>query len=344
MTPSEFHHVVFCCSGDSGLVYLAAAARSLFECHSRPEKLRLHVIYEHLDQADLDRLHLSWQPWSSAEQVFYHRLSDTLGERAKDPGYGYWFRAWMHLVLPIDVERVLYLDYDLLVLQDVSPLWEVNIEGYLGAMVEEPDPIRAQDDLEKFAEGLGMEFDRNLTYFNTGVIMVNVARWRASDMGAVLDEKFAAHRPHNCLFDQGEINLLFGNEFLPLPAEYNVVHAPTYDLVHREQLKAVAVHPIVLHFAGPEKVTKRWRRLGEKSDFYDVLDRTDWKGWRSDNDRSLSGRLIAQLLEYRFLFNNRRSLPDFSSRLFRLIGRNPALPLLQLIIPLIRRLRSAFKR
>ena len=337
MKNTELHHVVFCCSGNSGLLYLAAAVRSLFESHSRPDVLRVHILHQFLDQAELDRLYLSWQPWSDNGHVSFYQMSDYLGEKALNPIYGYWFRAWMHKVLPQEIEKVLYLDYDLLILQDVSSLWDIELGEHMGAMAEEPDPVRARDELMTFAQGFDIPCDPNQTYFNSGVILVNMKRWRESDIGAVLDERFAVHRPHDYLFDQGEINLVFGSEFLTLAPEYNVIHAPHYDVVHKEKLKAYALNPVILHFAGTEKVTKRWRRLGEKEKFYEVLDRTAWKGWRSDNDKTIQGVLTSQLLEYRHLVNNRRDISDFWKQLARLLARNPILPLLQLLVPVVRR-------
>ncbi|HIB67318.1 MAG TPA: hypothetical protein EYO33_19980 [Phycisphaerales bacterium] len=340
MASQKPHHVVFCCSGRSGLVFLAVAARSLLETHSRPERVRVHVIFEHLTQADLDSLLASWQPWSDRGQIFFHQLSDVLGEKALERGYGYWFRAWMHLVLPPDVERVLYLDYDLLVLEDVSPLWHIDVSGRLGAMVVEPDSSRGVEELYKVATNVGLAYDPSQPYFNSGVIFVNLNRWRDVNMGKILDEVFAAHRPHDYLNDQGEINLLFSAEFLPLPARYNVIRAPNYNLLHRRKLKSETLNPVILHFAGPEKVTRRWRRLGEKRAFYTVLDRTAWRGFRSENDKSLLGILISQLLEYRFLLNNRDSLPNFRRRFAALLLRNPTLPLLQLFLAQKRFLQS----
>lgn len=246
----------------------------------------------------------------------------------------------MHRALPEDVKRALYLDYDLLVLRDVSPLWSIDLRSRLGAMVEEPEPVRAQADLGDFARKLNIDFDSSQPYFNTGVIMANLERWAEIDVGELLEARFAKHRPHNCLFDQGEMNLLLGAEFVSIPAKYNVIHAPNYDLAHRVKLNPCALAPIILHFAGSEKVTSRWRRQGEKACFYDILDRTSWKGWRSDNDRSLSGRVIAQLLEYRHLLNNRESLPDFQRLFLLLILSNPTLPLLQLLIVPARKLRD----
>ena len=340
MANSELHHVVFCCSGQGGLLYLAAAVRSVFESHSEPDILRVHIIHQFLGQVDLDRLYLSWQPWSDEGQVSFYQMSDYLGEKALNPIYGYWFRAWMHKVLPEEIEKVLYLDYDLMVLRDVGPLWNIDLDEHMGAMAEEPDPVRARDELIRFAQGFDIPCDPEQTYFNSGVILVNMKRWRESDIGAVLDEHFAVHRPHDYLFDQGEINLLFGSEFLTLPPEYNVIHAPIYNVVHKEKLKTYALDPVILHFAGTEKVTKPWRRLGEKDKFYEVIDRTAWSGWRSENDKTLKGALVSQLLEYRHLVNNRDRLHGFWRKLARLLLRNPLLPLLQLMVPLARKLRG----
>lgn len=336
MISSEAHHVVFCCSGQSGLVFLAAAARSVFETHQNPERLRIHIFFEHLEQSHLDRLHASWTPWSESGQVLFYKMSDYLGERALAPHYGYWFRAWVHRVLPEQIERVLYLDTDLVVLRDISPLWNLELRGRLGAMVEDPGASLAKRELIELGELIGRAYEEQGIYFNTGVIFINLCRWREKDVGTILDQSFVDYRPHSFHFDQGEVNLLLAAEFESLSPVWNAILHTEYDLLHTSQCELMDSEMRIRHFAGPDKVTGRWRRLGEKKAFYDVLDRTAWNGWRSPNDRSIAGRLSAQLLEYQYLINNRNCISDFRMRLLKLVILNPALPLLRLLIPLAR--------
>ena len=75
----------------------------------------------------------------------------------------------------IDADKVLYLDCDLLVRCDLSPLWEIDIsEYYVGAV------------MDTFFSGLNgkQQLDSRLglppgsPYFNAGMLLVNLKKWR----------------------------------------------------------------------------------------------------------------------------------------------------------------------
>ncbi|MCA9779575.1 MAG: hypothetical protein KC800_22765, partial [Candidatus Eremiobacteraeota bacterium] len=96
-------HVAFCCSGEHTLHFLAAAGRSLLDHHPQTSALRFHVVYEHWSPTTLERIETSWNP----ARISFYRLSDYLGTRALEPEYGYWFRTWLYLLLPKEIDQVL---------------------------------------------------------------------------------------------------------------------------------------------------------------------------------------------------------------------------------------------
>lgn len=329
---------------------LAVATRSLLETQHRPESIRVHILWEHLEESDLEKLTESWRPW--LKQITFYQMSDQIGEKALDGSYGFWFRAWLHKVLPGTIERVLYLDYDILVLDDLTPLWELPLENRLVAAVPDPGSRLLGQALARYSRSLGLDFEEDSPYFNTGVMMINLKRWRELDIGSVLDSRFSDLRPHPSLegpavYDQTELNLLYRDDFLAISPEWNLVEVPPkYSEWDLELYRDLAdptdyFQPKIIHFAGSNKAYDRWRRAGEKEIFYSVLDRTAWKGWRSSNDRSLVGRLLSQFLEFHYVVCrgiDQNAMPDYRARLWRLTQRNPILPLLYLVA-LLNRLR-----
>ena len=76
-------------------------------------------------------------------------------------------------LFPETVGRILYLDADLLVLDDLEPLWEVDLEGAaVGAVADALDvPLNHG--------GPGREeMPRVRSYFNSGVLLIDLPRWR----------------------------------------------------------------------------------------------------------------------------------------------------------------------
>lgn len=84
-------------------------------------------------------------------------------------------------IIPAEVKRVIYLDSDLVVVDDVAKLWEVDLEGKVLAAPEYCHANFTNYFTELFwsNKSLSKTFDgRQPCYFNTGVMVVDVDKWR----------------------------------------------------------------------------------------------------------------------------------------------------------------------
>ena len=348
------HHVAFCCAGASGVRHLAVALLSLYTTYSQPEKLQFHVVWEDLSETDLEALRQSWATFSS--QVTFYRASDYLGEQAKEPKAGYWFRTYLGDILSAEIERVLYLDYDVLVLRDTASIWDVDVSTYTAAVVWDSLSLNLDSSglLAKEAQEMGATFDPDQRYFNSGVLLINLNRWRELDVGKTLAQRFGPFRPHyKLLHDQNELNILLQNDVLPLPPSWNFqddiwryTNWP-YELYEGLGSPKDYFNPYIRHFTGKEKADGRWRRASLKTVYYTYLDRTPWMGYRSDVDRSRFHRLLSQFLDLHFLVCRgliQNSLDSYLPEMARLIRANPILLLIYPIVPLYRTVRRIARK
>jgi lipopolysaccharide biosynthesis glycosyltransferase len=90
-------------------------------------------------------------------------------------------RIYLSDTIPGHVKRVLYLDSDLVVVDDIAKLWEVDLGGKVLAAPEYchtnftryfTDIFWSDPELPRAFHG------RNPCYFNTGVMVVDVEKWR----------------------------------------------------------------------------------------------------------------------------------------------------------------------
>ncbi len=72
-------------------------------------------------------------------------------------------------IIDAEFARVLYMDVDTLVREDLRPLWELDLDGATMAAV--PDPFRL--DLPSIG------FERDEPYFNSGVLLIDRRAWRS---------------------------------------------------------------------------------------------------------------------------------------------------------------------
>lgn len=90
-------------------------------------------------------------------------------------------RIYLADVIPRGVRRVIYLDSDLVVVDDIAQLWDVDLEEKVLAAPEYclanftkyfTESFWSDPELAKVFEG------RNPCYFNTGVMVIDVDKWR----------------------------------------------------------------------------------------------------------------------------------------------------------------------
>lgn len=161
------------------------------------------------------------------------------------------FRLFMPRVLAA-YERILYLDVDLIVCQDISELYDADLAGCLFGAVRDygmADYVRRKPDLREFAGKYGFsEWDG---YFNAGVMLMDLAALRSADL---LDRLLpvAVEAAKFCC-DQDALNYICKGRIRYLDPKWNVQALPAS---YEEQLKAAGGHAGIIHFVGGKKPWK----------------------------------------------------------------------------------------
>lgn len=115
-----------------------------------------------------------------------------------------YYRLMAPLILPETLDRVLYLDSDILVINSIRPLWEINLKEcafaaatHLGVtnMVKEINKIR-----------MGIEHD----YYNSGVMLMDLKKARVIIKKKEIFDYVRKHKNELVLPDQDVFNYLYG--------------------------------------------------------------------------------------------------------------------------------------
>ncbi len=128
-----------------------------------------------------------------------------------------WYRLFLPELLP-EVDRLLYLDVDALVRDDLTRLWETNLAGnYLGAVTN----VFQADHLHR-TEKIGI---RPRDYFNAGVLLMDLDLMRREACTKALSEFAAAHPELIGWRDQDTLNAVLGKRRLHLHPRWNCMHS-----------------------------------------------------------------------------------------------------------------------
>lgn len=160
-----------------------------------------------------------------------------------------WYRVALPELLP-ELPRVLWLDADVIVRAPVRELWDTDLAGHPLAACPNAVMYSFRDVVA--AIGVG---DRR-QYFNSGVMVMDLARMRAEGSAATLREAARRIRAWNRFADQDVLNAAYHRRFRRLPLHWNVlsqsyINVPETIRVHgRDEYAEAMARPRIVHFTG----------------------------------------------------------------------------------------------
>jgi lipopolysaccharide biosynthesis glycosyltransferase len=140
-----------------------------------------------------------------------------------------YLRLFIPQVLPDHADRVLYLDSDLQVEDNLRHLWEKPLDGQpIGAVRAYGTPYVSSDlGIEKYAElGYGPE----TPYFNAGVLVIDLDRWRSLNVSRRVVDYLRTYEEHVQMVDQEGLNAVLADQWKRLDLRWNVMsHLVNFD-------------------------------------------------------------------------------------------------------------------
>ena len=136
----------------------------------------------------------------------------------------HWYSraAYLRLLIPEVVpdryRRVLYLDSDLVVGDDIAKLWALPDEGraFWAALDE---GVRGTDYV---AETLGFsDIPADAPYFNSGVMLIDLPRWKAARVSERAQEVLERYSDRCINVDQDALNVVGVGQWSVLPPTWN---------------------------------------------------------------------------------------------------------------------------
>ncbi len=256
MAGNQEINIVF--ASDDNYIQHAVVAMMSIRCNtSKENKLRFFVLADDIPAASQEKARKSFAgqnaevqfiPVDSAPFADFF-VSGQLSRTA-------YFRLQMAELLPPEVEKAIYLDCDLLVLGDIAELWQFGMAGQPLAAVPDYGIMASHKDWPRKQQALSLR-PADL-YFNSGVLVVDVAAWREHGYGQAVVElaRKAGYQHH----DQDALNKVFYGKWVALPLQWNVI-PPIWNMflkiLRRSDLRQKALaarrHIAILHYAGGYK-------------------------------------------------------------------------------------------
>ena len=128
------------------------------------------------------------------------------------------FRLMVGNLLPSEIDKLIYLDADLIINLDIRELWQIELGDSPFAAVFEGAVCGYDPAGRKICQD---GFVKPENYLNVGVMVMNLNRFRSEEKTIWAGVDSVIKRGYNP-FDQETLNYCFSNETLKLPTKFNV--------------------------------------------------------------------------------------------------------------------------
>lgn len=163
-----------------------------------------------------------------------------------------YYRLLAPLILPSELDRILYLDPDMLIINPITPLYSTELSGKAFAAASHTGLTDVTNEIN-YAR-LNIEND----YFNSGVLLIDLERAREIVSAEEVFDCVSRYEKKLILPDQDVFNILYGKETLALDDvvwNYDIRNYSKYVIrsTGRYDLEWVMENTAILHFCGKNK-------------------------------------------------------------------------------------------
>ena len=207
----------------------------------------IHIFHSELTENEQQRICMATADCPRIKYEFYEVNGEPYEEmsRASYVSKETYYRLLNWRLLPTDIDRVLYLDTDIIIDGDISGFYNQDFEGKLIAACPDPGKIPQDIPIDHIRRNLNIRED--IKYCNAGVLLYNLKAMRTevseSDMLTYIDK----YKDSLYMADQDIINGFYAGRIKYCnPLVYNYA-AKRYVL--RKYGREAAGNALIIHFA-----------------------------------------------------------------------------------------------
>jgi lipopolysaccharide biosynthesis glycosyltransferase len=190
-------------------------------------------------------------------------------------------------LLPTHFSKAIYLDSDLIVQGNIEELWNIDLgDNYLLAVQDLGAPyVSSPRGLTNYRQlGIPPEYK----YFNAGVLVLNLEKWRADEMSEKILEYVVNNKQHIRWHDQDALNAMLAGKWGELDPRWNQIPylfkyssweaSPFTENVFND----LTHNPFIVHFATRDKPWHESCNHPQKDLFFQYLDDPIWATWSAE--------------------------------------------------------------
>lgn len=258
-------HVVYA-ADDKFAEILGVSLVSLYENSKDMEDIIVYVFDSGIKDSNKKKLLSVCRSYNRKEIIFIHAeninnklLMDVSVDRGSLSQYA---RIFISSNLPDDLQRVLYLDCDIIVKRSISKLWNLDIQGkIIGALL---------DAFSKYYRAnIGLK--KNDVMFNSGVMLIDLNKWKQNEVEKRVMNFILSKHGKVQQGDQGALNAVLSYDTYCFEPQFNSISI-FYDFTYKDmliyrrppefyterQVREAVENPTIIHFTTSFVSNRAW--------------------------------------------------------------------------------------
>lgn len=198
-----------------------------------------------------------------------------------------YYRLFVTTLLPNDVEKVIYLDCDMIIRDSLEGLWNTDISNAPLAAVYQNNGWA--DHCDSWGR---LKIPREKGYFNAGCLVMNIKYLRDMDFQQKAIEYINNHFERIISHDQDVLNAMFYDSVVMLDCKWN--YLPLFieksflkeefpaKCHYKEEAASPSFSPVIIHFVSKPKPWNYGCENPYTFEYYKYLALTPWKGYKAE--------------------------------------------------------------
>lgn len=263
---------IICVCDNHYAVLLATLIKSIEINHHTDEKIEFFLVDDGISVKNKQKIENSINPHHTV--LYWLPIKECLPENVKLPidkgslPLSIYIRLFIPFFIPKRVSKIIFLDVDMIMLEDISTLWNTDLGGNIVAAVQDQfiQVVSRWGGVNNYRE-LGIPAESK--YFNAGLMIIDIPKWKAADITNKVLECIMENKNSISFYDQYGLNAILFNSWFPLD--------PLWNRFAYSKEKS----PYLIHFTGRKPIYKTYPFNENYRDiFYGYLKQTEWQNFR----------------------------------------------------------------
>jgi lipopolysaccharide biosynthesis glycosyltransferase len=287
MKVNDHISVVLACD-EHYAILLAALLKSIEMNHQSEEMIDVYIVDDNISKVSKRKLTASLT--LEKMSLIWLKMTDTIPDGINLPlvNNSYPLNTYIRLLIPYfipkSIKKIIFLDVDMIMLDDISNLWKIDTgEFVIGAVSDTIGP-----GLKTIAEGIEnykeLGLDPEEKYFNAGLQLINIDKWLEQDITQKTLNAINNNKKYAALGDQYGLNIALIGNWYQIDRLWNCFSVS-------EEPK-----PSLIHYFHRKPIYKTYT-YNYKDEFFYYLKRTEWKNFKPIGETSRYFKKIRNMLQ-----------------------------------------------